>query len=71
MSFTHLVNKITKWVLLKIKLKIYYMAKLIAREDYALKVGHGSCSSYSASRAVTRARAVSYGASISGSYSDN
>lgn len=47
------------------------MAKLIAREDYALKVGHGSCSSYTANRGVTRARAVSYGASMSGSYSDN
>ena len=47
------------------------MAKLIAREDYALKVGNGSCSSYVANRAVTRARAISYGASVSGSYSDN
>lgn len=47
------------------------MARIIAREDYALKVGHGSCSSYTANRGVTRARAVSYGASINGSYSDN
>lgn len=47
------------------------MAKLISREDYALKVGHGSCSSYTANRGVTKARAISYGASISGSYSDN
>jgi hypothetical protein len=47
------------------------MAKLIAREDYALEVGNGSCSSYTANRGVTKARAVSYGASVSGSYSDN
>lgn len=47
------------------------MARIIAREDYALKVGAGSCSSYTANRGVTKARAVSYGASVSGTYSDN
>lgn len=47
------------------------MARLISREDYALKVGAGTCSSYVANRGVTKARATSYGASISGTYSDN
>lgn len=47
------------------------MADLIAREDYALSIGGGGCSSYAANRGVTKARAISMGASVSGSYSDN
>lgn len=30
------------------------MAKIIAREDFALSVGGGSCSSYVANRGVTK-----------------
>lgn len=47
------------------------MARIIAREDQALQIGGGSCSSYVANRAVTKARAVSYGATVVGTYSDN
>lgn len=47
------------------------MARIIAREDQALSIGGGSCSSYVANRGVTKARAVSYGATVVGTYSDN
>lgn len=47
------------------------MAKLIAREDHALSVGGGSCSSYSAARAVTKAQAVTFGCTIRISYDNN
>lgn len=47
------------------------MAKLISREDYALSVGGGSCSSYVAERGVTKTKAISFGATVSGSYADN
>ena len=36
------------------------MANVIAREDKALTVGGGSCSSYTANRMVTKAKAVSF-----------
>lgn len=47
------------------------MAKLIAREDFALSVGGGSCSSYVANRAVTKRQAIAFGCSLRISYSDN
>lgn len=47
------------------------MADLIAREDYALSIGGGGCSSYAANRGVTKARANSMGAAVSGSYASN
>lgn len=47
------------------------MAKLIAREDYALSIGGGSCSSYTANRGVTKSKAESFGATVTGSYSSN
>ena len=47
------------------------MAKIIANEEYAKYVGGGSCSSYSAKRAVTKARAVSLGCTIRIAYENN
>lgn len=47
------------------------MAKLIAREDFALSVGGGSCSAYQANRGVTKAKAESFGCRIRITYSDN
>jgi hypothetical protein len=47
------------------------MARIIAREDYALSIGGGSCTSYTANRAVTKTRALSMGAKIRGTYSNN
>jgi hypothetical protein len=44
---------------------------IIAREDEALSIGGGGCSSYAANRCVTRARAISMGNAVAGSYSDN
>ena len=44
---------------------------IIAREDEALSIGGGGCSSYVANRCVTRARAISMGNTISTSYADN
>ena len=44
---------------------------IIAREDEALSIGGGGCSSYIANRCVTRARAISMGNSVSTSYADN
>ena len=47
------------------------MAKLIAREDFALSVGGGSCNAYQANRGVTKAKAESFGCRIRITYSDN
>jgi hypothetical protein len=48
------------------------MADLIANEGFALTVGGGSCSSYSATRAVTKSKAVAFGCTIRvNTYVDN
>ena len=60
MSFTHLVSKITKWVLLKL-IKIYLnMAKKIATEQYAYNIGVGKGTPTS-NLMVTYSRAVALG----------
>ena len=47
------------------------MARIIAREDEALSVGTRSCSFYEANRGVTKARAISYGVTFKGNYTDD
>jgi hypothetical protein len=47
------------------------MARIIAREDYALALGKYACTLYSANRAVTKAQAVSFGTGVRGTYLDN
>ena len=47
------------------------MTEIIAREDEALAIGEGSCSVYIANRGVTKAQAISMGAGVHGTYTDN
>ena len=69
MSIIHLVNKITKWVLLRFNYE-YNMANRIANEKEAATIGGGT--SYTANLAVTKVRAIALGCTIRlTSYTDN